>query len=104
MRRRATSCRYRRASGGGGGGGALWGAGGGPLSLVGGDLLDVSGVLDAAAPVEAAVVAGDLDTVGEDAHGRVAGADHHALADVGGGARVAVCGGGHGGLPAGRGP
>ena len=61
-----------------------------PRALVGGDLLDVRGVLDGAAPVEAAVVAGDLDAVGEDAHGRVAGADHHALADVGRWHRVAV--------------
>ena len=69
-----------------------------PCALVGGDLLDVSGVLDGAAPVEAAVVAGDLDAVGDDAHGGVAGADHHALADVGGGHRVAVGVEAHAGL------
>ena len=54
------------------------------------ELLDVSAVLDGASSVEAAIVAGDLDAVGEDAHGRVAGADHHALADVGRWHRVAV--------------
>src|SRR5271166_1799783 len=62
----------------------------GPLPLVGGDLLDVSGVLDGPSSVEAAIVAGNLDGVGDDAHGGVAGADHHALADVGGRHRVAV--------------